>query len=78
MIRVQYDEKTNHHYLKISFIMPLIDDVIKYKSKNKKDGYDLIDGQNHTQIGIKPTPRGKKSTHLLNYSTVTDFAKFLG
>lgn len=77
-IRVHYDEKTNHHHLKISFIMPLIDDGIKYKSKNKKDGYDLIDGQNHTQIGIKPTPRGKKSTHLLNYSTVTDLAKFLG
>ena len=59
-------------------IFILRDDEIKYKSKNKKDGYDLIDGSKDTAIGIKPTPRGKKTTHLPNYSTVTDFAKFLG
>ena len=32
--------------------MPLVDDGIKYKSKNKKDGYDLIDGQNSTALKI--------------------------
>ena len=42
------------------------------------NGYDLVDGSKDTAIGIKPTPRGKKTTHLPNYSTVTDFAKFLG
>ena len=55
--------------------MPLVDDGIKYKSKNKKDGYDLIDGSKDTAIGIKPQKAGRKSklnTHLLNYSTVTD------
>ena len=59
----------------------LVDDGIKYKSKNKKDGYDLIDGSKDTAIGIKPQKAGRKSklnTHLLNYSTVTDFARFLG
>ena len=35
-----------------------------------KDGYDLIEGSKDTAIGIKPKPRGKKSTHLLNYSIV--------
>ena len=68
---VHFDENTNEHYLKISFIMPLVDDGIKYKSKNKKDGYDLVDGSKDTAIGIKPTPRGQKSTPLPNYSTVT-------
>ena len=32
--------------------MPLVDDGIKYKSKDTKDGYDLIDGQNSTEISI--------------------------
>ena len=45
--------------------MLLVGYGIKYKSKNTKDGYDLIDGQKHKEIGIKPSPRGKKSTPLL-------------
>ena len=52
--------------------MPLVDDGIKYKSKNRKDGYDLIDGSKDTAIAIKPTPKGKKTTHLPNYSTVIE------
>ena len=52
--------------------MSLVDDGIRYKSDNKKDGYELVDGKKYTGIGIKPTPRGKKSTPSQNYSTVTD------
>ena len=55
--------------------MPLVDDGIKYKSKNKKDGYELIDGQNSTTISIskeKTWGIDKKLTPLLNYSTVTE------
>ena len=39
-------ENTNEHHLKISFIMSLVDDGIRYKSDNKKDGYELVDGKN--------------------------------
>jgi len=80
-ILVRYDEKTNHHHLKISFIMPLVDDGIKYKSKDTKGGYDLIDGQNSTDISIskeKTWGIEKKLTPQPNYSTVTDFAKLRG
>jgi len=49
-----------------------IDDGIQYHSDNKSGEYDLIDGQTETEFGIKPTPRGKKTTPLENYSTVTD------
>ena len=61
--------------------MPLVDDGIKYKSKSKKDGYDLIDGQKSTAISIskeKTWGIKKKLTPQPNYSTVTDFARFLG
>ena len=44
---------------------------INHKSKNKSDGYDLIDGSKDTAIGIKPTPKGQKSTPSPNYSTVS-------
>ena len=53
--------------MQISFIMSLVDDGIRYKSDNKKDGYELVDGKKYTGIGIKPTPRGKKSTPSQNY-----------
>ena len=49
------------------------DDGIKYKSKNNKDRYDLIDGSKDTAIGIKPKKVGRKSklnTPSQNYSTV--------
>ena len=55
--------------------MPLVDDGIKYKSKDTKDGYDLIDGQNSTEISIskeKTWGIEKKLTPQPNYSTVTD------
>ena len=46
---------------------------MKYTWKEpKEDGYDLIDGSKDTAIGIKPTPRGQKSTPSPNYSTVTE------
>ena len=54
--------------------MPLVDDGIKYKSKNKKDGYDLIDGQKSTAISIskeKTWGIKKKLTPQQNYSTVS-------
>ena len=45
--------------------MPLVDDGIKYKSKDTKGGYDLIDGQKHTQIAIKHSPRGRQVPYTL-------------
>ena len=60
--------------MQISFIMSLVDDGIRYKSDNKKDGYELVDGKKYTGIGIKPQKVGikpKSNTHLPNYSTVT-------
>ena len=75
-ILVRYDKESNEHHLKISFIMPLVDDGIKYKTDDKSSGYDLVDGETDTVIGITPTPRGKKSTHLLNYSTVIEYLGF--
>jgi hypothetical protein len=47
-------------FLKISFVMPLIDDGVEYKSDNKSDGYHLVDGVTGTIIAIKPTPLGRK------------------
>ena len=53
--------------------MPLIDDGIRYKTEDKSTGYELIDGEKDTVIGITPTPRGKKTTPQPNYSTVTEW-----
>ena len=77
-ILVGFDKISKEHHLKISFVMPLVDDGIQYHSDNKSGEYDLIDGQTETEFGIKPTPRGKKTTPLENYSTVTDLARLRG
>ena len=53
--------------------MPLIDGGIRYKTENKSTGYELVDGQKDTVIGITPKPRGKKTTSQPNYSTVTEW-----
>ena len=39
--------------------MPLVVDGINYKSKNIKDGYDIIDGQNSTAISISKEKTGE-------------------
>ena len=74
-IFVRYDRELNEHYLKISFVMPLIDDGIKYNTYDKSDGYELVDGETDTVIGFQPTKGGRKGkkTPLLNYSTVTEY-----
>jgi len=79
-ILVRYDRELNEHHLKISFVMPLIDDGIKYRSDDKSDGYDLVDGETDTVIGFQPQKGGRKgkNTPLPNYSTVTDFARLRG
>ncbi len=61
--------------------MLFVDDGIIYKSDNKLDCYELINGTKETDVGIKPQKAGRKpklNTPYPNYSTVTDFAKFLG
>ena len=63
-ILVGFDKISKEHHLKISFVMPLLDDGIQYHSDNKSGEYDLIDSQTETEFGIKPTPRGKKTTPL--------------
>jgi hypothetical protein len=72
-ILVRYDKKLNEHHLKISFVMPLIDDGTKYKTKDKSDGYELVDGETDTVIGFQPPKDGRKgkNTPKQDYSTVT-------
>ena len=71
-IWVRYDEKENTHYLKISVIMPLVDGGIKYKTDNKSEGYELIEGTKDTAIGFEHTPRVKENTPYPNYPTLTE------
>ena len=55
--------------------MSLVDDGIRYKLDNKKDGYELVDGKKYTGIGIKPQKVGvkpKSITPQQNYSTVIE------
>ncbi len=68
-IIVNYDKTNKLHLLNINFKIP----VILGNEKGSARG---------TQISINPTRRGRKKlgqlTPVRNYSTVTDFAKFLG
>ncbi|MDB9971924.1 hypothetical protein OAE09_04625 [Alphaproteobacteria bacterium] len=51
----------------------IVDDGIRYKSDNKKDGYELFDVKKYTGIGIKPQKLGvkpKSNTPQPNYSNV--------
>jgi hypothetical protein len=52
-----------------------------FSTDDKSIGYKLVDGETDTVIGIdnkKPWEIKGKPTPLLNYSTVTLLAKFLG
>ena len=65
-IILQYDDKKKLHHLDVNFRIPMI--FLEGGSTNKR---------------LKNPPRyhkngGNQLTHLSDYSTVTDFAKFLG
>jgi len=68
-ITVNYDNENKLHLLNINFKIP----VVLEKEKGSENG---------TQISIMPVKRGRKKSNQLtpvrDYSTVTDFAKFLG
>ena len=55
--------------------MSLIDDGIKYKSDNKSDVYELVDGETDAIIGFQPQrdERNEKNTQQQNYSIVTEW-----
>ena len=79
-IDVYKDDDVGHKVI-IKFNIGIVDDGIVYNNPEKKSlDYEVKEGQ-HSVGGIIPPPmrgRGKKEYPLTDYSTVTDFAKFLG
>lgn len=49
-IYVKYDSITSEHTLSIDFNVPIVDDKIKYKSKNKTEGYTISKGIHKLKI----------------------------
>ena len=82
-IYVEWDEKTNTHNIKINFKLNIVKDKGELVSK---DIYKIVKGKNEIDInGINVrkftnyiNKERQNKTYLLNYSTVTDFARFLG
>ena len=58
--------------IKIPVIVGIVDSGIKYKTKDKSEGYDLVDGKRETGIRFQPPPSGRKgkNTPQQNYFTV--------
>ena len=78
-ILISWDEEKKEHSINIKFKLPLVDDKFDYNDPNNKSkGYKVTEGKSDILGKIPVTPRGKKSAYPQNYSTVTDFAKFLG
>ena len=82
-IYVEWDKKTNTHNIKINFKLNIVKDKGELVSK---DIYKTVKGKNEIDInGINVrkftnhiNKKRQNKTYLLNYSTVTDLAKFLG
>ena len=82
-IEVYWDDITNTHSLKIFFKWRIVKDV---RNKKEKYVFEILNGKNYYEIdniNCKKIIKRRKQKNLqnpteLNYSTVTDFAKFLG
>ena len=81
-IIVRFDHDKNEHIVNIKFKLPLVKDKFNWKDPdNKGKGYSIRKGKSELESKI-PIQKGgrtsKKNPPLHHYSTVTDFAKFLG
>ena len=82
-IGVEWDKKSNTHNIKINFKLNIVKDKGELMSN---DIYKIIKGKNDLDInGVNVrkfnnyiNKRRQNKTYLLDYSTVTDFARFLG
>jgi len=80
-IDVWKDDENGGHKIIIHFNIGIVEDEILYKDPNKKSkGYEVKEGQKQVGGLIPKSPRGRSNQEypLLDYSTVTDLAKFLG
>jgi len=80
-IDVWKDNENDGHKVIIKFNIGIVEDSVIYKNpKNKSGGYEVKEGQQSVGGVIPKTPRGVKDENypLTDYSTVTDFARFLG
>ena len=82
-IGVEWDKKSNTHNIKINFKLNIVKDKGELVSN---DIYKIIKGKNDLDInGVNVrkfnnyiNKKRQNKTYLLDYSTVTDFAKFRG
>ena len=82
-IGVEWDKKSNTHNIKINFKLNIVKDKGELVSN---DIYKIIKGKNDLDInGVNVrkfnnyiNKKRQNKTYLLDYSTVTDFARFLG
>jgi hypothetical protein len=80
-IDVWKDEENGGHKIIIHFNIGIVEDEILYNDPNQKNkGYEVKEGQKKVGGLIPKSPKGRsdKEYPLLDYSTVTDFAKFRG
>ena len=82
-ILVNWDESNKQHLVTIKFKLPLVDDTIDYNDPNNKSkGYKVGEGKSDLLGKIEwksgRPKKGEEKAYLHDYSTVTDFAKFLG
>jgi DNA invertase Pin-like site-specific DNA recombinase len=80
-IDVWEDDENGGHKIIIHFNIGIVEDEILYNDPNQKNkGYEVKEGQKKVGGLIPKSPKGRsdKEYPLLDYSTVTDFAKFRG
>ena len=82
-IDIIWDNTNNTHNIKIHFLLNLIKDKGELVDKNIykiEGGKNIlkINGINLRKLNNKIGKEKESKTTFLNYSTVTDFAKFLG
>ena len=80
-IDVWKDDENGGHKIIIHFNIGIVADEILYKDPNKKSkGYEVKEGQKQVGGLIPKSQKGRSNQEypLLDYSTVTDLAKFLG
>jgi len=77
-IIVTYDSKEKLHHLSINFKLPILTDIIDISNKNA----GILDLKSSTKKRTKMaesfTRKGDQNAPNGDYSTVTDFARFLG
>ena len=80
---VGWDADKQEHITNIRFKLPLVDDKFDYNDPNNKSkGYKVTEGKSDILGKIEwkggRPKKGEEKAYPQNYSTVTDFARFLG